>query len=55
MMKLFPLLAASQPDRIAFAELAMIGPAMYGAGVVAGLMFWGFVVSPLHSRDLGRD
>ncbi|KAM0756009.1 hypothetical protein T439DRAFT_320700 [Meredithblackwellia eburnea MCA 4105] len=39
--KLFPLLAASQPDRIGYQELASIGTAMYGSGVVTGLLMWG--------------
>lgn len=40
-MQLFPLLAKSQPDRPPYQELQLIGPAMYGCGVVSGLLFWG--------------
>ncbi|KAK4703492.1 hypothetical protein P7C70_g2726, partial [Phenoliferia sp. Uapishka_3] len=43
-MSLFPLLAASQPHRATFAELALVGHAMYGAGVVTGLLLWGLGV-----------
>ncbi|KAL8277179.1 hypothetical protein RQP46_010427 [Phenoliferia psychrophenolica] len=43
-LHLFPLLAASQPEREGFKELALIGPAMYGSGVVTGLLFWGLGV-----------
>ena len=40
-MHLFPLLAASQPTREGFTELVFIGPAMFGTGVVTGLLLWG--------------
>lgn len=42
-MSLFPNLLALQPDNQGVQDLAMIGPAMYGSGVVAGLLLWGLV------------
>ncbi|KAF7981402.1 hypothetical protein HWV62_33907 [Athelia sp. TMB] len=40
-MTLFPLLAAAHPNNEAYASLASIGGAMYGAALVSGLMLWG--------------
>lgn len=36
---LFPLISAKYPDREGLKDLALIGPAMYGAGLVWGLLF----------------
>lgn len=38
---LFPALIAKYPDRAGFAELQGVGVAMYGSGVLAGLLLWG--------------
>ncbi|KAF7970464.1 hypothetical protein HWV62_23869 [Athelia sp. TMB] len=40
-MTLFPLLAAAHPNNEAYASLAAVGGAMYGAALVSGLMLWG--------------
>lgn len=37
---LFPLLVARYPQR-AYADLTILGPAMFGSGVVTGLLLWG--------------
>lgn len=40
-MKLFPRLAEMYPDRPGVADLALIGPAMFGSGLMTGLLLWG--------------
>ncbi|KEI37788.1 uncharacterized protein L969DRAFT_89761 [Mixia osmundae IAM 14324] len=40
-MTLFPALAARNPDRPGRKDLSPVGPAMYGCGLVLGLMLWG--------------
>lgn len=38
---LLPKLAAAHPDRPEMSELAQLGPAMLGTGLVSGLLLWG--------------
>ena len=40
-VKLFPKLAAANPDRPGINELAMLGPALLGSGLMTGLLLWG--------------
>lgn len=40
-VRLFPKLAAANPDRPMINELAMLGPPLLGSGLMTGLLLWG--------------
>jgi hypothetical protein len=40
-VSLFPALIAKYPERAGFADLQGVGVAMFGSGVLGGLLLWG--------------